>query len=248
MPQLARGFGDFGRGARIVLSTPKTWKWMVAPFCTSALLLIAIVWVVFHYSGAVQETIAGWLPSWLDFLGTVAQWLVVGGLFLAGFFCFSAVAMLFAGPFNEFVSEVVENKLLENPESSSQGLIRTLMELIRGLFHAIRRCLVYLPTVFIAIAVGLLIPVIGPALGFLLGGFFTARAAAWDAFDAVLARKGTSYRQKADYLISISSRRLGLGLTATCMLAVPILNFVAMPIAAAAATAVYVERQSKSEN
>ena len=242
MEGFVTGFFDIFRGARLICTTGAAWKWMVAPFVALSGILAFLVWGVFEMSEPIQIAVSNWLPEWLGFIASVLRWLVAASIAVAGFFWFSAFAMLISGPFNEFVSEVVENKISGVASENKVGIVKTLLEILRGVGHAVRRFLVYVPTVAIAVAVGFLIPVVGPIAGLLLGGFFAARAAAWDAFDAVLARKGASYEAKSLYLKDLSMRRMGIGAGTVLLMAVPFVNFFAMPIAVAAATQVYVER------
>ena len=80
---------------------------------------------------------------------------------------------------------------------------------------------------------------IGTVAAFFFGIWVTARFTSYDAYDAVFARSGWSYRQKISYLRAHPHRTLGLGAATAGLLAIPIVNLVAMPVAAAAATLAY---------
>jgi uncharacterized protein involved in cysteine biosynthesis len=72
----------------------------------------------------------------------------------------------------------------------------------------------------------------------------TARFAAYDAYDAVWARKGWSYRAKMAFLGRQRARTTGLGAAVALLLIVPVVNLVALSIGAAGATLAH-EQQSR---
>jgi uncharacterized protein involved in cysteine biosynthesis len=80
------------------------------------------------------------------------------------------------------------------------------------------------------------VPVIGPVLAILIGGYLAATSASYDCFDAVLARRLWPYRRKVEFLRSHRGRTLGLGAAVAAMMLVPVLNLVALGIGAAGAT------------
>jgi CysZ protein len=80
------------------------------------------------------------------------------------------------------------------------------------------------------------VPVIGTIAAMLLGGYFTARGAAYDCYDAVLSRRDLPYDTKTAYLAERRGRTLGLGVAVAGMLLVPVLNLVALGVGAAGAT------------
>jgi CysZ protein len=84
-------------------------------------------------------------------------------------------------------------------------------------------------------AIGL-VPVIGTIAALVIGGYFSARAAAYDCYDAVLSRRDLPYDQKAAYLAARRSRTLGLGATTAGLLLVPGVNLLALGVGAAGAT------------
>jgi uncharacterized protein involved in cysteine biosynthesis len=76
------------------------------------------------------------------------------------------------------------------------------------------------------------------------GAWVTMRFTAYDALDAVWARKSIHYKDKMSQLKQVRARAYGIGAVTALLLVVPGLNFVAMPLAAAAATRLHVEELS----
>jgi len=80
------------------------------------------------------------------------------------------------------------------------------------------------------------IPVVGTIAALVLGFWFAARGAAYDCYDAVLARRGMPYRDKLAYLERHRARSLGLGAVVAALLLVPGINLVVLGLGAAGAT------------
>jgi uncharacterized protein involved in cysteine biosynthesis len=78
--------------------------------------------------------------------------------------------------------------------------------------------------------------VIGSIAAVLIGGWLAARGAAYDCYDAVLARRSLSYGDKLAYLARHRQRTFGLGAAVAAMLFVPGLNLIALGVGAAGAT------------
>jgi uncharacterized protein involved in cysteine biosynthesis len=78
-----------------------------------------------------------------------------------------------------------------------------------------------------------LLPVIGPIIALVGGGYLASRFAAYDALDATFSRWGWSYARKTAFLRGRRALSLGLGSVVAGLLLVPIVNALAMPIGAA---------------
>jgi len=85
------------------------------------------------------------------------------------------------------------------------------------------------------------VPVIGTIAAMLIGWYFASRGAAYDCYDAVLARRDLSYAQKTNYLAARRSRTFGLGAVVAVLLIVPIANLFALGVGAIGATLAVLE-------
>lgn len=235
MHQLASGLRDVGRGLDVLRAHPTLWKWVVAPAVVSLVLLVALVAGVMHLVDPFTGWLVAHLPGWLAHIASsLLTVLVVIALSVGALIAFVSVAGIIAGPFHEMLSEHVEAKLTGEPPAPF-ALSTFLHGAALGVIHGLRRLAVSLIGLAVAFAVGF-VPVIGTVAALVLGGWLAATSAAYDCYDAVLARRSLAYRDKLAYLARHRGRTLGLGAAVAAMLLVPGLNLIALGLGAAGAT------------
>jgi len=215
-----------------------TWKWVAAPILLYTLILGIMVWCGQHYAAAGVDWLVQRVPESLAFLAGPVKALSLALLLVGGYFFYVAVASVVSAPFHEFLSEAIERR---RPDGSRSKAGHVAIEVGRGLVHAIRRAGVYLLTVSLLLLLGLVIPVVGSVIATGLGFLVTARFAAFDAFDAIWARRSMTYREKKEYVRAQSGHTLGVGVGVTLLLAVPVLNLFALSVGATSATLGYRE-------
>jgi CysZ protein len=235
MGELARGVHDVGRGFAFLNAHPRLWGWVIAPAVVTLLLLAGVIVGVVLISDSLVSSAVSWLPSWF---ATTGGWLVraivVTGLVLGGLLVFVSVAGIVAGPFNELLSEAVEERLTgtRGPGFSLAAFARGA---VMGVAHGLRRLLVTLLGIALLFALGF-VPVVGSIAALVLGGYFAARGTAYDCYDAVLSRKDLAYGDKLAFLRTHRSRALGLGAAVAGLLLVPGLNLIALGLGSTGAT------------
>ncbi|HET7501294.1 MAG TPA: EI24 domain-containing protein [Kofleriaceae bacterium] len=235
MGQLARGVRDVQHGFGVLRAHPALWKWVIAPAVASAALLAALVLLALHESGALVGWVVSHLPGWLaQVAGPLLTTMILAVLLVGVWLVFVPLAGLVAGPFNEMLSEHVEAQLTGRP-ASPFSFAEFLHGLGLGVVHSIRRLVAML--VGIALVFGLsFIPVVGTIAAAVVAAWLAATGAAYDCYDAVLARRMMGYRAKLAYLAHHRRRSLGLGGVVAAMLLVPGLNLIALGIGTAGAT------------
>lgn len=232
---MSTGLGDLGSGFRFLNQHPRLWGWVIAPAILTLLILIGLIAGVAHLVDPAVDWLTGWLPGFVQGIASALVWLIViVGLGAGAMLIFVAIVGIVAGPFNEMLSEAVEARLSgkTGPKFSFGAFARSFLV---GLAHGLRRLAVAVFCFVLLFVLGF-VPVIGTIAGLVLGFYFTARSAAYDSYDAVLARRDFSYSDKLAYLAQHRSRTLGLGAGVTAMLFVPVLNLAALGIGAAGAT------------
>lgn len=235
------GLSDFAKGASYVMARPGLYKWVAAPFALTLLVLVAVAWGVYGIAAPGADAIASLLPGFLEsLLAGVLKALFVAVLAVGGYVVFVAVAAMITAPFCEMLSEAIECERSgeEGPPFSVPTFLR---DLVLGILHAVRRVSLFLLSIAAIFLVGAVIPGLGPILATILSGYVTVRFAAFDAMDAVMARKGWRYGQKKSFLRTHSSRTFGLGAAIALLLLVPLVNVVALPFGAAGATLLYLD-------
>lgn len=226
---------DVGRGVRFLNAHPHLWRWVIAPACVSGVLLVLLFALVAHLAGNAADAVARHLPHFIAGAVHALLFVLLVAVLAAGaLMVYAALAKLISGPFCEQLSERVECTLT-GKEMRPFSAAHYAKELARGAGHALRR----LGTAALgALALFALsfIPVIGALAAVALGGYFAARATAYDCYDAVFGRRQMAYETKHAILRMHRARSLGLGATVAAMLLVPGLNFVAIGIGSVGAT------------
>jgi CysZ protein len=228
---------------------PGLWKWVLAPAVVTLALFVALIVGVLRLIDPVVGWMIAYLPSWLggtagSLASTLLTTLVAVALGVGALFVFVAVAGMIAGPFNEMLSEHLEARLTGQP-GPPFALGAFLRGFVVGVIHGLRRLFVSLLGLVLVFALGF-IPVVGTIAGLLIAGWIAARGAAYDSYDAVLARRAMSYGAKLDYLAGHRQRSLGLGAAVAGMLLVPGVNLVALGLGAAGATLAVLELEAKA--
>jgi CysZ protein len=231
--ELSAGVGDAFSGAGHLLRHPRLWIWVLLPALIIAILLILLIGGLLTWLTPFIATLTHHLPG--HFATTLVKVLLGIILAIASFSVVFSIASLIAGPFNEFLSEAIEEQLTGHP-GPKFNLLEFLHDVLIGAIHAIRRIIIYLLTMGVLLLVGLLVPVVGTAIAAIGGWVATARFASYDAYDAVFSRRRMRYRAKLEYLNHNLWRTLGIGGVMAFMSIIPVLNLLALSIGAAGAT------------
>jgi CysZ protein len=238
---------DFGRGVRhgvrggkLLLRTPSLWPLVLLPFVLSLVAFVAVFAAVF----ALRDRWMALLPA-AGALRSIVGVVAYIALLVIGFFAYLPLATLIAAPFNESIAEAVERRLGgAEPPPFSFG--RFLGDLGRGIAHAIRSLVRYL-MLAAAVFVASFLPVIGPAIALVGGGYLAARFAAYDSLDATLSRWRWSYQRKQELLRRRRALCMGLGALVAGLLVVPVLNALALSLGAAGGASLALDAVPEAE-
>lgn len=244
--ELLGGVLDGLRGALYLITHPRLWKFVLAPLVVAAMLFVIAIGSTLGLLSGPIAALAAFLPgSWAD---NVLELLAGVVLFLASAVIFVSVAALIAGPFNEMLSESLEEHETgaASPPFRLPGFLR---DLVVGIIHAARRVAVYVAVMIGLLVLGVAVPVVGTIAATVLGAIATARFASYDAYDAVWSRRRLRYRDKMAYMRAHRWRTLGLGAAVSVLVIVPGLNVIGLAIGATGATlrSLEVERRAKQD-
>lgn len=245
MSDLGRGASDLGRAFAFLGQHRRLWGYVIAPALLSLVILVAIGIGVFHLIDPAVAWVVGKLPGFLQsIVGSLLWLLVLVALGFGALLVFVAVVGIVAGPFNEMLSEAVEAARTGQPPPRF-SLGRFARDFARGLAHGLRRLATAILGALLLFALGF-IPVVGSVAALALGFYFTARASAYDCYDAVLARQDLGYDAKVAYLSQRRGRTLGLGAAVAGCLFVPGLNLIALGVGATGATLAWLDEPTRS--
>lgn len=244
MEQLATGMGDVQRGFAVLRAHPALWKYVVAPAVVTLVVLGGLVFGAMHIIDPAVAWTAAHVPSWAaGIVGSLLRVALTIALGAGALIIFVPIAGAIAGPFNEMLSEHVEQALTGRP-SAPFAFGAFVTELVIGIGHSLRRLLASLAGLVVVFVVGL-VPVVGAIAAFALAAWLTATGIAYDCYDAVLARRSMAYRDKLQFLARHRARSLGLGGSIAVMLLIPVVNLVALGMGAAGATVAVLALEGK---
>ena len=231
--ELVKGIYDGLRGAAYLARHPRLWVWVIAPAVLAVLVLIVAVGSILGLLSPWIAALAAYLPgTWADNLLKIVAGIVLA---IASVSIFISLAALIAAPFNEELSEAIEERETGVP-GPKFSILRFLVDLVIGIAHAARRVSIYVLVMGTLLILGIAVPVVGTTVAAVLGAIATARFASYDGFDAIWARRRWRYRQKTAYLRENRWRTLGMGAVVGVVLVVPGLNVIGLSIGATAAT------------
>lgn len=217
------GFKYFFRGLKTVFTfRGDLWVWAVLPVFLS-LFLYVLTFLIIGFK--LDDIIQLFLPSvqesafWKAIM--VVIWiLVMAGVVIAGYFLFVPVMTLVSAPMSEVLSEKVEVLLLDCEPPPFKFKV-FLKELGRTIVQEVVKLLIYLTVMTPLFVISLFIPVIGPIILFLIGGFLTSLYLAYDQLDRCFSRHTIPVHQRLNFVKKFFFRSLGLGTVGFFILLIP---------------------------
>jgi CysZ protein len=228
------------RGARIVVSNPPVWGYVLAP---AALMGTAFVFGAFLVVWLVG-LVTGWLwvpgpdaAAWVVVTYSIALWTLRLGLVAGlGLFLY-LVAGLVATPFNDRLSDFVERRILKT-SSEDVPLDRFLKDLVWSITHSALSLVIYLAVMVVLLLLNL-VPGVGSVLGFGVGSVVSAAFFTREAMDGSLSRRRLGYLDKWRVVADNWAITLGFGLVVSAAMWLPLLNFLILPMSVAGGTALF---------
>jgi len=235
------GLQALARGTRL-LNKPGIRIYVIIPFFINLVLFGALVWIGYSQFKIFIDWLLPDLPAWLAFLEWLA-WLFFTVLAaLTVFFCFTPVANIVAAPFNALMAEKIEMHLTGKAPSSDISFAKMALDAIRSQLGK----LLYILLWALGLVLVSLIPVINliaPVLWVIFGSWLLSL----EYFDYPMGNHDIVFAEEKRYLRERRGIALGFGGGVMVMTSIPVVNFIAMPVAVAGATLLWVEQlQSKS--
>lgn len=235
------------RGARLVyLQHPRLLRWCIPPMLLAALLILG-GFILFGWAvGPMMEWIwprpeaeaALWLRALWQTASLVA-WAVCALLTVV--LTLVTFALLTA-PFQDLLSEQVEG-ILGSWSSPPFSVARLMKDLGHSVALAAARIGVKLAWLIPTFLLSLLIPVVGPALYLVLGGYLLAHSTGMDHIDWCGARRGWSWRERLAFGRLHRWALAGLGTAVLATLLIPFAFVLAWPAAVAGGTLLFVQME-----
>jgi uncharacterized protein involved in cysteine biosynthesis len=238
---LAEGARAVAHGARLLGRHPRWWVWVIAPALITALsLVVAVIGTFQAWSGAAAAV--------ADALGVARAGLGWGALraasfvgVLAGFTVVAVVlGQIAAGPFLDLLSARVEREACGRGELPPLSAADLAADLLASVVHS-----VVVLTLYAALACPLtllqLVPIIGQVIAVPAAIALAALYLAREAWDYPMSRRRWSLRRKLAAVRATAAPALGLGLGGVALLAIPVVNVLAMPVVVVGGTWLFVK-------
>ena len=161
------------------------------------------------------------------------------------FFCFSIFANLVAAPFNGFLAEAVESKLSNITLPDSVGIKAIPAEIIKAIKSESRKFL-YFVIRAIPMLLLFIIPVAqiaAPFIWLLFGSWMLAL----EYMDYPMGNHGIVFPEQRKIMVLKKKQTFGFGLGVMLLTFVPVINFIAMPVAVAGASKMWVDKLKPSQ-
>ena len=224
-----------------LITKPRLRRFVIIPLLINVSLFALGIFALSH----TVEWVISYLPDWLHWL----RWLLWPLFVLTSmgivFYTFSVFANLVASPFNGFLSSAVERYLLDEPRNNQAIDLRSVTKELAVTILAEFRKLIYYFVWAVPCLVLFIIPginVIAPIIWFLFGAWMLAV----EYVDCPLGNHQQPYPVVKSHLKKHRQLAFGFGTAIMLLTLVPVLNFVAMPVGVAGATALYLDHLSSN--
>jgi CysZ protein len=216
-------------------------RYVAIPLLINIVLFSLALWGIYMQAGKGIAGTVEWLPDWLDWLGWLFWLLLAILLLIVAFYSFTLVANFIGSPFNGRLAEKLEQQLIGHAPPSS-GQVYTSAGIKNALSSELGK-LGYLASRSLPLVVLSFIPVINifaPVLWFLFGAWMLAL----EYLDYPMGNHGISFLEQRLKLQQRRGLALGFGSAVIVMTFIPVVNFLAMPVAVAGATRLWVKHLS----
>ncbi len=248
-PGFFTGIGCFLRGFRLI-STAGLRRFVVIPLGINIALFSLAIWFGLSWIDNqidrlgifITESTAAFMPGlanlteWLKWILIPLAILVILAMI---FYTFTILANLIAAPFNGLLAKKVEDHLTGSRSDEGSGMTDTIRD-IGGSFLSEFKKLFYFLVRAIPLLVLFTIPGINIAAG-LLWFIFSAWMLAIEYGDYPMGNHSIHFTGQKQVLQGSKFFALGFGTATLIATMIPILNFIAMPVAVAGATTMWTD-------
>ncbi len=214
-------------------------RYVAIPLIVNTLTFAAVIWYTYSRANEGIEQLITWLPSWLEWLSWLVWLLFAVLIMILVFYTFTLIANLIGAPFNGLLAEKLEKKLTGSSPPSSGRVLETLVAIKNALVSEVVK-FAYLLSRVIPLFILSFVPginVFAPLLWLSFGTWMLAL----EYMDYPMGNHGIIFAEQRRQLKQHRALLLGFGSIIMLMTIVPVLNFLAMPVAVAGATKLWVE-------
>lgn len=236
LTNFSRGFLYPFRAAGLIKKQPRLFKYILVPFTINLGIFSLAVYLGFHF---FQNVVAGFIPqgeAWYWVFLTYFLWLVaVMATSVLVFFSFSVVGNLLASPFNDILSEKTEEELGGQTNDEPFNVRTFLLDSRRTLAIESKKIFLFVGGMLLLFLLNV-VPVIGSLLYSVLSVLWTIFFLVVEYTGFVFARKRLSFQDQRRFIFGRTFLMAGFGAGVLCILAIPFLQFLCIPLGVVGAT------------
>jgi len=234
--RFARGFFYPFRGGRFLLAHPRLLRFVLTPFLINTAVFSIAVYLGL---GFFNETVTTYLPqaeAWYWLLLYYVLWLAAVVLTaVLVFFGFSVVGNLVAAPFNDLLSERIEEVLTGGHSEEPFSLAAFWRDTRRTLGVESKKMALFVLGMLLLLLLNL-VPALGTFLYAVLSVLLTLFFLAVEYTGFVFSRHRLDFRTQRRYIFSSKALLIGFSTGVLALLAIPFLQLLCIPAAVAGAT------------
>jgi len=242
MSRFASGFLYPFQSLRFLWQNPKLLKYVAIPFLINLIVFSAAVFLGLDFFGDVVARYVprgeAWYWAFLTFLAWMLASMVTA---LLVFFSFTVVGNLLASPFNDLLSERTE-EIVTGVGTDEPFSWRTFGGDAWRAIAVEGKKMGFFVAGMLALLLLNLIPVVGQLLYSIAAALFTLFFLAVEYLGYVLSRKRIPFARQRRYVFGQIFLHLGFAVGVLCLLAIPLMQLLCIPLAVVGATRLYCEK------
>jgi CysZ protein len=214
---------------------------VLIPLLINIVIFSGAVWLAYTQYQQLMGRLLSLLPTWMSWI----EWLLLPFfallIMLVIYYTFSIIANFIAAPFNALLAEKVELKLRGGTVtgSSNISLLKNVGKTLGSEVSKVLYMLKWMPILLlITIIPGL--NLIAPLAWLIYGAWMYSL----QYIDYPMGNHNLFMKDELVILRKNRGNALGFGLATTLITIIPVLNFLAMPVAVSGATALWVKKLS----
>lgn len=215
---------------------------VLIPLLINIVIFSGAVWLAYSQYQSLMQKLLGWLPSWLAWV----EWLLLPFfallIMLVIYYTFSIIANFIAAPFNALLAERVELKLKGGSALPTSGtsLVANIGKTLGSEVKKVLYMLKWMPLLLlITVIPG--VNIIAPFAWLIYGAWMYSL----QYTDYPMGNHDLFMKDELPILRKHRGHALGFGAATTLITIIPVLNFLAMPVAVSGATSMWVKRLSR---
>jgi CysZ protein len=236
MQDFISGFRYAFKGFGLIVK-PGIRMYVLIPLLINTILFAGVITYGAHL---LNEFIGSFLTGWWEWIRWLLWPIFVIVALTIVFFCFSIIANLIASPFNGFLAQAVEMRISGRIQEKSGALSQLPGEIKKAVISESRK-FIYFTLWAIPLIVLFFIPLVNfaaPFLWFLFGAWMLAL----EYVDFPMGNHGILFPEVRNIMKSKRPLTFGFGLGVMLLTLIPVINFIALPVAVCGATKLWVEQ------